>query len=173
MIEYILMDHISSGTNPMEAHLLKLDLEHTASHLAKAQGIVSNFENFSRLLSRSFCIFPSDLLTAYKLTQEDILSGQFLKDDTKQQSLGHCILELTSIASSHLDKVQKEFIEKPVARNSQLRPLFLPYISFRTKTRLLIKDPLILLRRKHLAPLHYPISNLINYFKASKLNKWS
>ena len=166
------MDQTAQMPDPMQSHLLKVDLEHTASHLAKAQGIMWNFVHFHRLLSHSFCIIPNDILTAYKLTQEDIVSGRFLKDDEKLQRFGHCVLDLNAIATGHLDKVEKEFILKPIAKNSSLRPLFLPYVSVRTKARFIMKDPLVLIRQRRLTPLHYPVSSLVNYFKAARFSRW-
>jgi hypothetical protein len=171
LLEFLVLEAGAAGPS-MESHLLKMDLEHTASHLAKAQGIIWQLCHAKRFIAHGFCPLPSDLLREQGLTQDDIVSGRFFTIDRHMQSFGFCSLELLSIAEGHLAKVKKEFMLKDTRNKKPFRPLFLPYESFSTRVAFLQRDPLILFRSNRLNPAHYPISNLFNYLSAFHLNRW-
>jgi hypothetical protein len=171
LIDYLFAENLP-GALSMESHLLRVDLEHASSHLAKAQGILWHLEHSRRLLSHSFSVIPNDLLFEEGLTQDDLVSGRVFKDDRMLQAYGHCVLELNEIAKGHLDMVNREFIARSISQRSVFRPLFLPFLSFRTRCRSLERDPLRSVRSGPMTPFHYPVSNLFRYFKAASFNRW-
>lgn len=156
----------------MQKRLQQLDVEHTASHLAKAQGILHQLEHLMTRLGRSFCVIPNDILTAEGLSQEDLLSGCFLKDAEKLRAVGNAVLEVNAMAAAHLDKVHKELLG-PSFHGSPCAALFLPWIACRTKSAAIAKQPLALVHRPpSTSTTHFPLSNLFKYFMAAKFNKW-
>lgn len=77
-----------------------LDVDHAASHLGKAQGIV-NMLRGQRFQGRAKVVsVPQDILLKHGASQERVL-----RDRADDRAVQECIFEVASLANSHLNKV--------------------------------------------------------------------
>lgn len=94
---YYLLAKAAKGDN--------LDVDHAASHLGKAQGIV-NLLRAQRYQGRAKVIsVPQEILLKHGASHERVL-----RDRVDDRAVQECIFEVASLANSHLDKVTREIL---------------------------------------------------------------
>lgn len=74
--------------------------DHVASHLGKAQGLVTLVRSVPFHASQRSVMLPLDLLVRHKVSQEDIIRGKEL------QSVKDVIFDVASVAHQHLEKAR-------------------------------------------------------------------
>ena len=76
-----------------------LDCDHAASHVGRAQGLVTFLRAIPYNARRQQVYVPLDLLVQYKVSQNDFIRGT---DDKKMKDL---IFDVASAANAHIEKV--------------------------------------------------------------------
>ena len=117
------------------AKLTPLDLDHTASHLGKALGILHFLKQSSYHATLNQCYLPAEILSKYHLSQESMIRP--LED--QEEAFGSVIHDIASIAVAHLGKVKKELLDKMILTTCPMKKnpftlLYLPYVSLEKKT---------------------------------------
>mmetsp|Transcript_11692 Transcript_11692/g.17569 ORF Transcript_11692/g.17569 Transcript_11692/m.17569 type:complete len:242 (+) Transcript_11692:1-726(+) len=81
------------------------DLEHAASHLGKAMGILSLLRATPHHLSKRRCYLPIAVLSDHRLVAEHLFQGD-PASLSKNEALSDAVFELCSIAKLHLDSAR-------------------------------------------------------------------
>jgi len=89
--------------------------DHVASHLGKAQGLVTLVRSVPFHASQRSVMLPLDLLAKHKVSQEDIIRGK------ESQSVKDVIFDIASVAHQHLEKARS--LKDSIPKN--VYPLFL------------------------------------------------
>lgn len=136
-----------------------LHLDHAASHLGKAGGLVLCLRAAAPLaLIQHQVDFPMDILNQHNLSQQDIIRGK----DTQQ--IRDATYDLASIAHFHL-KHFKIILAKRTKEKSLTKRIFLPNVSYEKFLKLIQKcnfnlfDPR-LQKRNGLLPIHFLLALL-------------
>ncbi|CAL1535010.1 unnamed protein product [Lymnaea stagnalis] len=80
--------------------LKNVHADHAASHLGKAQGLVTVLRSTPYHASRRRVYIPMDILAKHKVSQEDIARGK------SAQPVKDAVFEIASIANQHLEKAR-------------------------------------------------------------------
>ena len=78
-----------------------LHVDHVASHLGKAHGIVTFIRSVPHHAQKRECILPLDILMKHSVPMESIFRGEMSK------GLNDVVFEISSRAKLHLDKVRR------------------------------------------------------------------
>lgn len=88
----------------LEANNLKdVHVDHVASHLGKAQGIVTLIRSIRYHAHKRVLVLPQDILINNSVSTESVFRGE------TSQNLSDVIFEVSSRAKQHLDKVSINF----------------------------------------------------------------
>lgn len=111
--------------------LTLFDLDHTASHLGKALGLLHFIKHAHHHAARNQCYLPAEILSKYHLSQESMM-----RPSSQQQEMVASVMhDVASVAAAHLEKVKNELLDKltlvprPVLKNNPFALVFLPYVS--------------------------------------------
>jgi NADH dehydrogenase [ubiquinone] 1 alpha subcomplex assembly factor 6 len=80
--------------------LKNLNIDHAASHLGKAQGLVNVLRSVPKQQRASNLPVPQELLMKHGVSQERVF-----RDKLEDKGVEDCIFELASVANQHLEKV--------------------------------------------------------------------
>jgi NADH dehydrogenase [ubiquinone] 1 alpha subcomplex assembly factor 6 len=97
-----------------------LTVDHCASHLGKAQGIVNVLRSIAKAQRASNVPVPQELLMKHGVSQERVY-----RDKSDDKGVEECIFELSSTAHQHLEKSRS--MAKSVPKEAL--PIFLPAIA--------------------------------------------
>ncbi|XP_022687616.1 NADH dehydrogenase (ubiquinone) complex I, assembly factor 6-like isoform X2 [Varroa jacobsoni] len=102
----------------LEAREIKrVDCDHTASHLGKAQGLANLIRSIPFNASKGRCQLPLNLLAKHSVTQEEAFR-------TPQTSLPEVVFEIASTAHIHLEKTEQGLTKLP----KEIGDIFLPSV---------------------------------------------
>lgn len=76
-----------------------INVDHVASHLGKAHGIVNLIRSVAHHAQKRNCVLPQDILIKHDVPMESIFRGETSK------GLCDAVFEVSSRAKLHLDKV--------------------------------------------------------------------
>ncbi|KAL1490943.1 hypothetical protein ABEB36_011612 [Hypothenemus hampei] len=101
------------------SNVRNLDIDHAASHLGKAQGIVQHLRSIPYSRKLNFIQIPEEVLVKNRVSQEEILRG------TVSKALTDCVYEIASRAHQHLQKSKQLQMKIP---RGETKRVFLPAI---------------------------------------------
>ncbi|XP_046463492.1 NADH dehydrogenase (ubiquinone) complex I, assembly factor 6-like [Daphnia pulex] len=98
-------------------NIRKVDSDHAASHIGRAQGLVTLLRAIPYNSKRQQVYVPLDLLVQHKVSQNDFLRGS---DDKKVKDL---IFDVASTANAHIQKARTIIPKVPSEAKIALMPL--------------------------------------------------
>lgn len=117
-IYYLLNEKIIQLSSNSNAGF-RIELDHIASHLGKAQGITNILRGIRHNAAHRRCYIPLELLVKHKCTHEDFLRSRTSKP------VSDAIFETASQANSHLEHCI-ELLKKLSKSRSKFKQVFLP-----------------------------------------------
>lgn len=122
-IYYLLNEKIVQLSSNSSAGF-RIELDHIASHLGKAQGISNILRGIRHNAAYRRCYIPTELLIKHKCTHEDFLRS------TASKAVSDAIFETASQANSHLQHCI-DLLNKLSKSGAKFKQVFLP--AFATK----------------------------------------
>ncbi|BES89091.1 Squalene/phytoene synthase [Nesidiocoris tenuis] len=103
------------------AGVKNVDVDHAASHLGKAQGVVNLVRSIPHHITRRQVVLPEEILVKHDVPQETFMSSNMVINGPVRDVL----FDVASSANTHNDKARQLIADVP----KKAKPIFLPAVA--------------------------------------------